>query len=82
MQLKDEISNAKKSIEELESAGSATGEGDESEQAKYELLVKRDQDMTAFMEAFPETRNGRSPSLPSSPSSPSSPLSSNHSQAF
>ena len=56
--MKDEIATAKKSLEELESAGGALGgEGDENEQAKYELLVKRDQDMTAFMDAFPETRN-------------------------
>ena len=63
VQLRDDIAAAKKSLEELESAGGSGalgGEGDESEQAKYELLVKRDQDMTAFMEAFPETRNGTS----------------------
>ena len=61
VQMRDDISTAKKSLEELESAGGSGalgGEGDESEQAKYELLVKRDQDMTAFMDAFPDTRNG------------------------
>lgn len=58
--LKEEIVAGKKNLEELNNMGSGlSGDGnDDNEQAKYELLVKRDQDMTAFMESFPETRNG------------------------
>lgn len=41
-------------MEELDS----TTEEDASEVAKYELLVKRDQDMTAFIDSFDSTRAG------------------------
>lgn len=53
-QLREDMAAAKRSLEEL----SAATEEDSSEAAKYELLVKRDQDMTAFMDAFEETRAG------------------------
>ena len=58
--LKEEIAAGKKNLEELNNMGSGLGGdgNDDNEQAKYELLVKRDQDMTSFMESFPETRNG------------------------
>jgi len=53
-QVREEIVQAKKGLEELESAT----EEDSSEVAKYELLVKRDQDMTAFIDSFDATRAG------------------------
>ncbi len=52
-QLREDISAAKRNLEELETVN----EEDSSEAAKYELLVKRDQDMTAFMDSFDDSRN-------------------------
>ena len=39
----------KKNIEDIESSTNTTNAEDEGELKKYELLVKRDQDMTAFI---------------------------------
>jgi len=51
--LKEEISNDKKTLEDLNSNNNE----DNGETAKYELLVKRDQEMTVFIDQFDETRN-------------------------
>lgn len=56
-QLRDEIRQLKLQLDELSSVSAQTEE-DSNEAAKYELLVKRDQEMTAFMDNFDETRNG------------------------
>jgi hypothetical protein len=53
-QLREEIAAAKRNLEEMDTVT----EEDSSEMAKYDLLVKRDQDMTAFIEAFPASRAG------------------------
>lgn len=50
--LKTEIESAKKLLEELNNHV----EDDDGEAAKYELLQKRDQDMTAFMDKFDSTK--------------------------
>ena len=50
--LKTEIDSAKKLFEELNN----NVEEDDGEAAKYELLQKRDQDMTAFMDKFESTK--------------------------
>jgi hypothetical protein len=52
--MREEIALAKKNLEELDTVT----EEDSSEVAKYDLLVKRDQDMTAFIDSFPATRAG------------------------
>lgn len=51
--LKEEIKNLKQQLEDLSST-STISEEDSSEAAKYELLVKRDQEMTSFMDKFEE----------------------------
>lgn len=56
--IRDEISTARRNLQELEQSSSSNAEEDSSEQAKYELLVKRDQDMTAFIDSFDDSRNG------------------------
>ena len=56
VQLREDISSTKKSIQDLDNISNVP-EDDNGEQAKYELLVKRDQDMTQFMDSFPETRS-------------------------
>mmetsp|Transcript_8599 Transcript_8599/g.9120 ORF Transcript_8599/g.9120 Transcript_8599/m.9120 type:complete len:597 (+) Transcript_8599:66-1856(+) len=53
--LKEEIKNLKQQLEDLSST-STISEEDSSEAAKYELLVKRDQEMTSFMDKFEEMR--------------------------
>lgn len=53
-QLRDEINSQRKSYEDLQSSQDG---GDQEDQAKYDLLVKRDQDMTAFIDTFDETKN-------------------------
>jgi intraflagellar transport protein 74 len=55
--LRDEISNNRKNLEELNNSSLTNNEADQEDAAKYELLVKRDQDMTAFIDSFDETRN-------------------------
>lgn len=52
--LREDIGRLKRQLEELNSVT----EEDSGEAAKYDLLVKRDQDMTAFMDKFDETRDG------------------------
>ena len=47
----EEIERAKKLLAELNSANTDSSEGDA---AKYELLQKRDNEMTAFMDNFDE----------------------------
>eukprot|EP01034_Spumella_vulgaris_P025433 gene25433-31896_t len=51
-QLREDIQASKRNLEEL----NTVNEEDSGEAAKYELLVKRDQDMTAFMDSFDEAR--------------------------
>jgi intraflagellar transport protein 74 len=51
-QLREEISQSRKNLDDL----SSNLEEDSGEAAKYELLVKRDQDMTAFMDSFDDQR--------------------------
>lgn len=53
--LNEDIKSDKRTLEDLVSSTASTVE-DQSEMAKYELLVKRDQEMTAFMDQFEETR--------------------------
>jgi intraflagellar transport protein 74 len=53
---KEEILSLKRGLEETSDA-TATAENDD-ESAKYELLFKRDQDMTAFIDKFDESRDG------------------------
>ena len=55
--VREEIANARRTLQDLESS---SVEEDSGEAAKYELLVKRDQDMTAFIDSFDETRRGDS----------------------
>jgi chromosome segregation ATPase len=60
--LKEELTNAKRNLEDLTNSTSAAFGGnsndvDAEDIAKYELLVKRDQDMTSFIDSFDETRN-------------------------
>lgn len=52
--LKSEIDSAKKLLEDLNN----NVDEDSGEVAKFELLQKRDQDMTAFMEKFEGTKEG------------------------
>lgn len=54
LQLREEISAAKKALEDMDSVT----EEDAGEAAKYDLLVKRDMEMTAFIEGFDATRAG------------------------
>lgn len=50
--LREETLSAKRTLEDLESVT----EDDSAEMKKYELLVKRDQDMTAFIDSFDSSR--------------------------
>lgn len=52
--LREEITNQRKNFEDLQSSQDG---GDGEDMAKYELLVKRDQDMTAFIDKFDDSRN-------------------------
>lgn len=56
-QLKDEIASLKRGLEDINNVKS-TPDDDAEEAKKYELLFKRDQDMTAFIDKFDETRDG------------------------
>jgi len=51
-QMREDISNQRKALEELSTANDA----DTEDVAKYDLLVKRDQEMTSFIDSFDETR--------------------------
>jgi len=53
--LREEISLARRNLEDMEATNEAEDSG---ETAKYELLVKRDQDMTAFIDSYDDTRAG------------------------
>jgi len=55
-QLRDENVQARRALDDLDSAGGQ--QDDDGDAAKYDLLVKRDQEMTAFMDKFDETREG------------------------
>jgi intraflagellar transport protein 74 len=50
--MREELAQARRNLDDLES----NVEEDSSEVAKYELLVKRDQDMTSFMDSFDQSR--------------------------
>mmetsp|Transcript_65909 Transcript_65909/g.129665 ORF Transcript_65909/g.129665 Transcript_65909/m.129665 type:complete len:600 (+) Transcript_65909:57-1856(+) len=52
--VREEIAMAKKNLEEMDTVT----EEDSAEIAKYDLLVKRDQEMTAFIDSFETTRTG------------------------
>jgi intraflagellar transport protein 74 len=56
-QLKEEIASIKRGLEEVGNANSSPDD-DAKEAEKYDLLFKRDQDMTAFIDKFDETREG------------------------
>lgn len=56
-QLKEEIASIKRGLEEVSNVNTSP-EDDAKEQEKYDLLFKRDQDMTAFIDNFDETRDG------------------------
>lgn len=56
-QLKEEIESIKRGLEEVGNVNTSP-EDDAKEQEKYDLLFKRDQDMTAFIDKFAETRDG------------------------
>lgn len=55
---RDQIQQAKRLLEEMSSSSyqSANNDGDETDQEKYELLVKRDQDMSNFIDSFEDTK--------------------------
>ena len=46
---------SRRALDDMDNNGPS--EDDNGDAAKYELLVKRDQEMTAFMDKFEETRN-------------------------
>ncbi len=61
--IKEEISLSRRQLEEMNNSSSSSnnnsnnnGDADAEDAAKYELLVKRDQDMTSFMNAFESTK--------------------------
>lgn len=56
--LKEEIKNLKQQLDDLSNTSMAPTEEDSTEAAKYDLLVKRDQEMTAFVDKFDEMRAG------------------------
>ena len=53
---REENTAARRALDEMDS-GAGAGD-DDGDAAKYELLVKRDQEMTAFMDKFEENRSG------------------------
>jgi len=55
-QLRDENTQARRTLDDMDSAGGQ--QDDDGDAAKYDLLVKRDQEMTSFMDKFDETREG------------------------
>lgn len=55
---KTELRNLRQQLDDLANTSFNQEEEDSSENAKYELLVKRDQEMTSFMDKFDDTRNG------------------------
>lgn len=57
VQIREETDRLKKQLVDLNNTNADTV-NDNGDQAKYELLQKRDQDMTAFMDKFDETRDG------------------------
>ncbi|CAE7562896.1 IFT74, partial [Symbiodinium microadriaticum] len=56
--LKEELKNLKQQLDDLSSTAVSQSTDDNGEAAKYELLVKRDQEMTAYVDKFPETHAG------------------------
>ena len=54
-QVKEDIDKSKRQLADLNS--STTEVADNGDAAKYELLQKRDQDMTAFMDKFDEVNS-------------------------
>jgi intraflagellar transport protein 74 len=55
---KTELRNLRQQLEDLTSSSFNQNEEDSSETAKYDLLVKRDQEMTSFIDKFDEVRGG------------------------
>jgi chromosome segregation ATPase len=53
--MREEIAGQRRSLEDLQSSQDG---GDSEDTAKYELLVKRDQDMTTFIDKFDESKAG------------------------
>ena len=53
--LKEDVARARRQLEDLEAAAaSTTADTDDGDDKKYELLVKRDQDMQQFIDKFDE----------------------------
>mmetsp|Transcript_3409 Transcript_3409/g.6177 ORF Transcript_3409/g.6177 Transcript_3409/m.6177 type:complete len:609 (+) Transcript_3409:65-1891(+) len=55
---KTELRNLRQQLDDLTSSSFNQNEEDSSEAAKYDLLVKRDQEMTSFIDKFDEVRGG------------------------
>jgi intraflagellar transport protein 74 len=55
---KTELRNLRQQLEDLTSSSFNQNEEDSSETAKYDLLVKRDQEMMSFIDKFDEVRGG------------------------
>eukprot|EP00981_Chlorochromonas_danica_P002751 scaffold537_cov180-Ochromonas_danica.AAC.56 len=54
-QLREEIAGLRRHLDDLATSAMAGEQGSAEDAEKYELLVKRDQEMTAFIDAFEET---------------------------
>ena len=57
-QISSNKTELRKQLEDLTSSSFNQNEEDSSETAKYDLLVKRDQEMTSFIDKFDEVRGG------------------------
>jgi intraflagellar transport protein 74 len=55
---KTELRNLRQQLEDLTSSSFNQTEENSSEDAKYDLLVKRDQEMTSFIDKFDDVRGG------------------------
>ena len=55
---KTELRNLRQQLDDLTSSSFNQTEEDNGENAKYDLLVKRDQEMTSFIDKFDEVRGG------------------------
>lgn len=55
---KTELRNLRQQLDELTNSAYNQDNDDSNENAKYELLVKRDKEMTSFIDKFEDTRGG------------------------
>ncbi|RYH14277.1 hypothetical protein EON65_33875 [archaeon] len=53
--LRDEIGTLRRTLEDLNSSNNMTQDSSAEDQERYDLLVKRDQEMSAFIDSFDET---------------------------